>query len=163
MFNGVEWGSLDYLIIDLPPGTGDAQLSLAQNSKISGSIIVSTPQDVALIDARKGINMFKRVDVNVLGLVENMSYFICDSCNEKHYIFAKDGGKNEANKFQIPFLGSIPINKKLRIQSDNGKPSCIDEPNSEISKIYLSIAQNLDESLESKRSLQLPILDDIHN
>ena len=149
MFNGVEWGSLDYLIIDLPPGTGDAQLSLAQNSKISGSIIVSTPQDVALIDARKGINMFKRVDVNVLGLVENMSYFICDSCNEKHYIFAKDGGKNEANKFQIPFLGSIPINKKLRIQSDNGKPSCIDEPNSEISKIYLSIAQNLDESLES--------------
>ena len=149
MFNGVEWGSLDYLIIDLPPGTGDAQLSLAQNSKISGSIIVSTPQDVALIDARKGINMFKRGDVNVLGLVENMSYFICDSCNEKHYIFAKDGGKNEANKFQIPFLGSIPINKKLRIQSDNGKPSCIDEPNSEISKIYLSIAQNLDESLES--------------
>ena len=135
MFNGVEWGSLDYLIIDLPPGTGDAQLSLAPNSKISGSIIVSTPQDVALIDARKGINMFKRVDVNVLGLVENMSYFICDSCNEKHYIFAKDGGKNEANKFQIPFLGSIPINKKLRIQSDNGKPSCIDEPNSEISKI----------------------------
>ena len=148
MFNGVEWGSLDYLIIDLPPGTGDAQLSLAQNSKISGSIIVSTPQDVALIDARKGINMFKRVNVNVLGLVENMSYFICDSCNEKHYIFAKDGGKNEANKFQIPFLGSIPINKQLRIQSDNGKPSCIDEPDSEISKTYLSIAKNLDKSLE---------------
>ena len=92
--------------------------------------------------------MFKRVDVNVLGLVENMSYFICDSCNEKHYIFAKDGGKNEANKFQIPFLGSIPINKQLRIQSDNGNPSCIDEPDSEISKIYLSIAQNLDKSLE---------------
>ena len=149
MFNGVEWGSLDYLIIDLPPGTGDAQLSLAQNSKISGSIIVSTPQDVALIDARKGINMFKRVDVDVLGLVENMSYFICENCNEKHYIFSKDGGKNEADKFQIPFLGSIPINKQLRIQSDNGKPSCIDDPESEISNIYLSIAKNLTASLKN--------------
>ena len=93
MFNGVEWGKLDYLIIDLPPGTGDAQLTLAQSSKLSGSIIVSTPQDVALIDARKGINMFKRVDVKVLGLVENMSYFLCDNCNEKHYIFSKDGVK----------------------------------------------------------------------
>ena len=104
MFNGVEWGTLDYLIIDLPPGTGDAQLSLAQSSKLSGSIIISTPQDVALTDARKGINMFKRVDVEILGLVENMSYFVCDKCNEKHYIFSKDGAKNEANKFQIPFL-----------------------------------------------------------
>ena len=87
MFNGVEWGQLDYLIIDLPPGTGDAQLTLAQSSKLSGSIIVSTPQDVALADARKGINMFKRVNVPILGLVENMSYFICDNCNEKHFIF----------------------------------------------------------------------------
>ncbi len=152
MFNGVEWGKLDYLIIDLPPGTGDAQLSLAQNSKISGSIIVSTPQDVALIDARKGINMFKRVNVDVLGLVENMSYFICENCNEKHYIFSKDGAKNEADKFQIPFLGSIPINKQLRIQSDNGKPSCIDDPKSDISKLYLSIAKNLDERLKTKHS-----------
>ena len=82
MFNGVEWGELDYLIIDLPPGTGDAQLTLAQSSKLSGSIIISTPQDVALIDARKGINMFKKVNVPVLGIVENMSYFICDSCNQ---------------------------------------------------------------------------------
>ncbi len=147
MFNGVEWGSLDYLIIDLPPGTGDAQLSLAQNSKISGSIIVSTPQDVALIDARKGINMFKRVDVDVLGLVENMSYFICDNCEEKHFIFSNDGAKNEAEKFEIPFLGSIPINKELRIQSDTGKPSCIDNPESEISKIYIKIAKNLDERI----------------
>ena len=143
MFNGVEWGSLDYLIIDLPPGTGDAQLSLAQNSKISGSIIVSTPQDVALIDARKGINMFKRVDVDVLGLVENMSYFICENCSEKHFIFSKDGVKNEAERFKIPFLGTIPINKKLRELSDEGIPSFIDEPNSEISKKYVSIAKNL--------------------
>ncbi len=149
MFNGVEWGKLDYLIIDLPPGTGDAQLSLAQNTKISGSIIVSTPQDVALIDARKGINMFKRVDVQVLGLVENMSYFLCDNCNEKHYIFSKDGAKNEANKFQIPFLGAIPINKELRILSDEGRPSCVNNPKSEISEIYLSIAKNLEKNLQN--------------
>ena len=149
MFNGVEWGSLDYLIIDLPPGTGDAQLSLAQNSKISGSIIVSTPQDVALIDARKGINMFKRVNVDVLGIVENMSYFICENCNEKHFIFSKDGAKNEADKFQIPFLGAIPISKELRIQSDEGKPSCIDNPKSEISEIYFAIARNLDNNINN--------------
>ncbi len=147
MFNGVEWGKLDYLIIDLPPGTGDAQLTLAQSSKLSGSIIVSTPQDVALIDARKGINMFKRVDVKVLGLVENMSYFLCDNCNEKHYIFSKDGVKNEAEKFEIPFLGEIPIDKRLREQSDEGKPSCIDNPDSSISKKYISMAKNLNESL----------------
>ena len=91
MFHGVEWGELDYLIIDLPPGTGDAQLTLAQSSKLSGSIIISTPQDVALTDARKGINMFKKVNVDILGIVENMSYFICDNCNQKHYIFSKDG------------------------------------------------------------------------
>ena len=143
MFNGVEWGQLDYLIIDLPPGTGDAQLTLAQSSKLSGSIIVSTPQDVALTDARKGINMFKRVNVPILGLVENMSYFICDSCNEKHFIFSNDGAKKEAEKFQIPFLGSLPINKELRIQSDEGRPACIDKPEGEIAKKYFEIAKSI--------------------
>ena len=144
MFNGVDWGSLDYLIIDLPPGTGDAQLSLAQNSKLSGSIVISTPQKVALADARKGINMFKKVDVDILGIVENMSYFICDNCNEKHYIFSKDGAIKEAEKFKVPFLGSIPIDKKLREQADEGKPCCIDDINSETSKIFISIAKNLE-------------------
>ena len=143
MFNGVEWGKLDYLFIDLPPGTGDAQLTLAQSSKLSGSIIVSTPQDVALADARKGINMFKRVNVPILGLVENMSYFICDNCNQKHFIFSNDGAKKEAEKFQIPFLGSLPISKDLRIQSDEGRPSCIDDPNGEIAKIYIEIAKSI--------------------
>ncbi len=144
MFNGVDWGSLDYLIIDLPPGTGDAQLSLAQNSKLSGSIVITTPQKVALADARKGINMFKKVDVNIMGIVENMSYFICDNCNEKHYIFSKDGAIKEAEKFKVPFLGSIPIDKKLREQADEGKPCCIDNINSETSKIYISIAKKLE-------------------
>ena len=147
MFNGVDWGTLDYLIIDLPPGTGDAQLTLAQSSKLSGSIIISTPQDVALADARKGINMFKKVNVDILGIVENMSYFICDNCNQKHYIFSKDGVKKEATEFKIPFLGEIPIDTNLRIQSDNGIPSIIDNPDGEISKKFLSIANNLKKSL----------------
>ena len=143
MFNGVEWGELDYLIIDLPPGTGDAQLTLAQSSKLSGSIIVSTPQDVALTDARKGINMFKRVNVPLMGLVENMSYFICDNCSEKHFIFSNDGAKKEAEKFQIPFLGSLPIDKELRIQSDEGRPACIDKPTGDIAKSYFEIASSI--------------------
>ena len=143
MFNGAEWGQLDYLIIDLPPGTGDAQITLAQNSKLSGSIIISTPQDVALTDARKGINMFKKVNVPILGLVENMSYFICDNCNEKHFIFSNNGAKKESEKFQIPFLGSLPIDKELRIQSDEGRPACIDKPEGDIAKKYLEIAKSI--------------------
>ena len=141
MYNGVEWGELDYLIIDLPPGTGDAHLSLAQSSKLSGSIIISTPQDVALIDARKGINMFKKVNVPVLGIVENMSYFICDSCNKRHEIFSYGGVKKEAEKYNAPFLGELPLDKDLRVQSDEGRPACIVNPKGEIAKIYLSIAQ----------------------
>ena len=147
MFNGVEWGELDYLIIDLPPGTGDAQLTLAQSSKLSGSIVISTPQDVALTDARKGINMFKKVNVDILGIVENMSHFICDNCNQKHYIFSKDGVKKEAEEFKIPFLGEIPIDTNLRIQSDNGIPALIENPDSEISKKFISIAEKLKKSL----------------
>ena len=143
MFNGVEWGELDYLIIDLPPGTGDAQITLAQSSKLSGSIIVSTPQDIALIDARKAINMFKRVDVPVLGVVENMSYFICSNCNERHEIFSHGGARKESEKFKTNFLGELPINKNLRIHSDEGQPMCISEPESDIAKIYIKIAENL--------------------
>ena len=149
MFNGVDWGTLDYLIIDLPPGTGDAQLTLAQSSKLSGSIIISTPQDVALADARKGINMFKKVNVDILGIVENMSYFICDNCNEKHFIFSKDGAKKEAEKFKVPFLGNIPIDKRLREQSDEGKPACIDNPDGEIAKKFISIATELNKKLNN--------------
>ena len=143
MFNGVEWEELNYLIIDLPPGTGDAHLTLAQSSKLSGSIIISTPQDVALADARKGINMFKKVNVPVLGLVENMSYFICDSCGARHEIFASGGVKKEAIKTDTPFLGELPIDKNLRINSDTGQPVCIAEPEGEIAKTYLSIANKI--------------------
>ena len=147
MFNGVEWGELDYLIIDLPPGTGDAQLTLAQSSKLSGAIIVSTPQDVALIDARKGINMFNRVEIPVIGIVENMSYFICSNCNERHEIFSNGGARKEAEKFQTNFLGEIPIDKNLRINSDEGRPACIADPQSNISKSYLDIAQKVHKNI----------------
>ena len=140
MFNGVEWGTLDYLIIDLPPGTGDAQLSLAQNTKLTGSIIVSTPQDVALIDARKGINMFKKVNVPILGLVENMSYFICDNCEQKHHIFLSGGAKKEAENFNIRFLGELPLDKNLCIDSDRGKPVNIGNKNSSTSELFKKIA-----------------------
>ena len=143
MFNGVDWGELDYLILDLPPGTGDAQLTLAQNSKLSGAIIISTPQNVALIDAIKGIKMFNRVNIPVLGIVENMSYFICESCNQRHEIFASGGAKKIAENLKIEFLAEIPINKNVRIESDKGIPSCISDKESVISKIYLSIAKNL--------------------
>ena len=147
MFNGVEWGELDYLVIDLPPGTGDAQLTLAQSSKLSGSIIISTPQDVALIDARKGINMFNKVNVPVLGIVENMSYFICDSCNQRHEIFSNGSVKKEAEKFKIDFLGEIPINKNLRILSDEGRPACIADPSGDIANIYSSIATKIHQKI----------------
>ena len=140
MFNGVEWGELDYLIIDLPPGTGDAQITLAQSSKLSGSIIISTPQDIALIDARKAINMFNRVGVPILGLVENMSYFICSNCEERHEIFSNGGARKEAENFKTNFLGELPIDKNLRINSDEGLPACMSDPDSNISKIYLQIA-----------------------
>lgn len=140
MFNEVEWEELNYLIIDLPPGTGDAQLSLAQSSKLSGSIIISTPQEVALADVRKGINMFKKVDVPVLGIVENMSHFICDACGTRHDIFSSGGVKKEAIKYNIPFLGELPIDKNLRINSDIGQPVCISDSKGEIAKKYLSIA-----------------------
>ena len=143
MFNGVEWGELEYLIIDMPPGTGDAQLTLAQSSKLSGSIIISTPQDVALIDARKGINMFNRVEVPVLGIVENMSYFICSNCKERHEIFSNGGAKKEAEKFQTDFLGELPIDINLRIYSDEGRPVCISDPDSFIAKTYINIAEKV--------------------
>ncbi len=147
MFSGVEWGELDYLIIDLPPGTGDVQLTLAQNSNLSGSIIVSTPQEVALIDVRKGMNMFNKVNVPILGIVENMSYFICDSCNQRHEIFSNGSVKKEAEKFKIDFLGELPINKNLRIQSDEGRPVCIADLNNDIANVFSSIAQAVHKKL----------------
>ena len=147
-FDNVKWGKLDFLIIDLPPGTGDIQLTLVQKIQLTGAVIITTPQDLALADVRKGSVMFKKVNVDILGIVENMSYFICNNCNQKHYIFSKDGVKKEAEEFNIPFLGEIPIDTNLRIQSDNGIPALIDNPNGEISKKFISIAKNLKKQLD---------------
>ena len=143
MFNGVEWGELDFLIIDLPPGTGDAQLSLAQHCELTGSVIISTPQDVALADARKGINMFNKVNVPILGIVENMSYFICETCETRHEIFSSGGVKKEADNFKIPFLGELPIDKNIRINSDKGDPITLIDSKNKIAKIYLDIAKKI--------------------
>ncbi|MFQ5752525.1 MAG: Mrp/NBP35 family ATP-binding protein [bacterium] len=132
----VDWGEVDYLIIDLPPGTGDAQLTLTQSLPLTGAIVVSTPQDVALADAKKGINMFKKVEVPVLGIVENMSYFICPHCNERTEIFDHGGGEKASKKFDVPFLGEIPLDTGVRVGGDTGKPIVISDPDSPVSQAF---------------------------
>lgn len=143
MLNDVNWGKLDVLVVDMPPGTGDAQLTMAQNVPLAGSVIISTPQDIALIDARKGLNMFRKTDVPVLGIIENMSYFLCPSCGEKSDIFGHGGAREEANKLEIDFLGEIPLHMDIRETSDNGTPIVESGPDSAHSKIYMSIAEQL--------------------
>ena len=128
MLRDVAWGELDVLVIDMPPGTGDVQLTMAQQVPLSGAIIVSTPQDLALIDARKGLNMFRKVDVPVLGIIENMSSFICPKCGERSDIFGHGGAKLEAEKLGIPFLGGVPLHMDIRVTSDEGQPIVGDQP-----------------------------------
>jgi ATP-binding protein involved in chromosome partitioning len=139
----VEWGDLDYLIFDLPPGTGDIQLTLVQTLPLTGAVIVTTPQDVALADVRKAIKMFQRVNVPILGIVENMSYFICPHCGKRDDIFDHGGGKKASEKFNVPFLGEIPINTRIRLSGDLGKPVPIAYPESEEAKIIREIAKKL--------------------
>lgn len=139
----VDWGDLDYLVIDLPPGTGDAQLTLTQSVPLTGAIVVSTPQDVALTDAKKGINMFRKVEVPVLGVVENMSYFVCPHCQERTEIFDHGGGKKASQKFNVPFLGEIPLDIKVRVGGDKGKPIVISEPDSPVSQAFQKLAESV--------------------
>jgi ATP-binding protein involved in chromosome partitioning len=140
MLRDVDWGELDVLVIDMPPGTGDVQLTMAQQVPLSGAIIVSTPQDLALIDARKGLNMFRRVDVPVLGIVENMSFFICPKCGERSDIFGHGGARTEAEKLGVPFLGGVPLHMDIRATSDEGRPIVASSPNSPHAQIYRDIA-----------------------
>ena len=140
LYNDVNWGDLDYLIIDLPPGTGDIQLSLSQYLNISGAVIVSTPQEISLIDVRKAISMFEKVKIPILGLVQNMSYLQING--EEKYIFGKDGVKNEAEKLKKPFLGDIPIISEIASSSDKGTPLVLNEE-SEATEFYKSISKNL--------------------
>jgi ATP-binding protein involved in chromosome partitioning len=147
LLNDCEWGELDYLIVDLPPGTGDAQLSLVQLAPVKGAVIVTTPQDVALIDAKKGVLMFQKLEVKILGIIENMSFFICPHCHGKTDIFSEGGGRREASRLNVPFLGEIPIDPTVRVGGDGGVPVVIDHPDSEVSKAFLNAAKTLDQRL----------------
>ena len=142
-FRDVVWGELDYLLIDLPPGTGDVPLTLSQLVPLTGAITVTTPQEVALQDVRKGMMMFKKVNVPLLGVIENMSYFVCGHCGERTEIFSTGGGERAAQKFEIPFLGRIPIDPSIREGGDQGKPIVANDPSSPQAKAFLQIAQTL--------------------
>lgn len=148
MLKEVLWPELDILIVDMPPGTGDAHLTLCQQVKLDGAVIVSTPQDIALIDARRGLNMFRKVDVPVLGIIENMSQFSCPNCGHVSDIFSHGGARKEAEKLNIPFLGELPIDLSIRLHSDAGTPVSAAEPDSAIAGIYREIGQNIIDNLK---------------
>jgi len=152
MLKDVAWGELDVLVVDMPPGTGDAQLTMAQQVPLAGAVIVSTPQDLALIDARKGLNMFRRVNVPVLGLVENMSTFICPHCGERSDIFGHGGAKAEAARLGVPFLGEVPLTLAIRETSDAGRPVVATDPSSPAAKAFREVAARAWAELERGKS-----------
>ena len=147
MLREVEWGELDIMVVDMPPGTGDAQLTMAQQVPLAGAVIVSTPQDLALIDARRGIAMFQRVNVPILGVVENMSYFLCPQCGTRSDIFGHGGARLEAERLKVPFLGEVPLDMTIRETSDSGLPVVATQPDGPHAKTYRGIAQRLRDSL----------------
>jgi ATP-binding protein involved in chromosome partitioning len=148
MLREVEWGTLDVMVVDMPPGTGDAQLTMAQQVPLKGAVIVSTPQDLALIDARRGISMFKRVNVPVLGVIENMSYFLCPHCGTRSDIFSHGGARHEAERLGVPFLGEVPLHMTIREKSDAGLPVVATEPDGPHAKIYRDIAARVRDQLK---------------
>jgi len=154
MLREVNWGQLDVLVVDMPPGTGDAQLTMAQQVPLAGAVIVSTPQDLALIDARKGLNMFKKVDVPLLGLVENMSYFIAPDTGKRYDIFGHGGAQREAERLDVPFLGGVPLEMETRELSDAGEPVVASRPDSPQAKVYRDIAAKVWDRLRQEQSAQ---------
>ncbi len=152
MLRDVNWGDLDVMIVDMPPGTGDAQLTMAQQVPLAGAVIVSTPQDIALLDARKGLNMFRKVDVPVLGIIENMSYFLCPSCGHQADIFGHGGARSEAERLGIDFLGEIPLHLDIRETSDGGQPIVVSKPDSEHAAAYREIADKVWRQLSASES-----------
>ncbi len=156
LLRDVVWGELDCLVVDMPPGTGDAQLTLAQNVPLAGAVVVSTPQDLALIDARRGIGMFNKVDVPILGIVENMSYFLCPHCGGRSDIFAHGGARHEAERYGVPFLGEVPLHMGIRENSDAGRPVVAIEPNGAHALIYRDIAAQVKARLEKGRARAAP-------
>jgi len=148
MLNSTVWGELDYLVVDMPPGTGDIQLTLSQQVQMSGAIIVTTPQDIALLDAIKGIEMFRKVNVPVLGIIENMALHICSHCGQEDHIFGIGGGERIANVYDTRLLGSLPLDRSIREQMDSGNPSVAAEPQGAITSHYLEIARKVSELLD---------------
>ena len=148
MLRDVEWGELDVLVVDMPPGTGDAQLTMAQRVPLAGAVIVSTPQDIALLDARKGLNMFRRVDVPVFGIIENMSYFCCPNCGHRSDIFAHGGARRTAEELGCDFLGELPLKIEIRETSDGGAPIVASRPDSDEAKAYRAIAAKVAEKID---------------
>jgi len=138
-----NWGGLDYLVVDLPPGTGDIQLTLAQKVPVTGAIIVTTPQDIALMDARKGLKMFEKVDIKILGIVENMSTHICSKCGHEEHIFGSGGGEKMCSDYNVEFLGSLPLDIRIREQADSGSPTVVTDPDGQIAKVYKQIARRV--------------------
>ena len=138
-----NWGDLDYLIVDMPPGTGDIQLTLSQRVPLTGAVIVTTPQDIALLDAKKGIKMFEKVGVPILGIVENMAVHVCENCGHVEHIFGAEGGKKLAEQYQMDYLGALPLNMSIRVQADSGRPSVVSEPDGAIAGLYKDMARKV--------------------
>jgi ATP-binding protein involved in chromosome partitioning len=138
-----NWGDLDYLLVDMPPGTGDIALTLSQRVPLTGAVIVTTPQDIALIDAKKGLTMFEKVGVPILGIVENMAVYCCPNCGHTEHIFGADGGKRMAEQFKVDHLGSLPLNLSIRQQADEGRPTVVADPDGEIAALYKTVARTV--------------------
>jgi ATP-binding protein involved in chromosome partitioning len=156
MLRDVNWGELDIMIVDMPPGTGDAQLTMSQQVPLAGAVIVSTPQDIALLDARKGLNMFRKVDVPVLGIIENMSYYHCPNCGHQAEIFGHGGARREADRLGIDFLGEIPLDLVIRETSDGGRPIVVSDPDSPHAKAFLAIAENIWQKVNGAGERRMP-------
>jgi ATP-binding protein involved in chromosome partitioning len=138
-----NWRDLDYLIVDMPPGTGDIQLTLSQRVPMTGAVIVTTPQDIALLDAKKGIKMFEKVGVPILGIVENMAVHICSNCGHTEHIFGQDGGKKMAADYNMDYLGALPLDMQIRLQADNGRPTVVADPDGDVAAIYKAVARKM--------------------
>jgi len=145
-----NWGDLDYLIVDMPPGTGDIALTLTQRVPLTGVVIVTTPQDIALLDAKKGLTMFEKVSVPILGIVENMSVYVCPNCGHTEHIFGADGGKRMAEQYKVDYLGALPLNLSIREQADSGHPTVVAEPDGEIAQIYKTVARRVAVAIAGK-------------
>ncbi len=145
-----NWKDLDYLVVDMPPGTGDIQHSLSQRVPMTGAVIVTTPQDIALLDAKKGIKMFEKVGVPILGIVENMAVHVCSNCGHVEHIFGADGGKKMAAEYGMDYLGALPLNMQIRLQADSGKPTVVADPDGDIAGIYKAVARKVAVSIAAR-------------